>query len=589
MSRESIFHQEKSNFAIEQNSCSMEKNCINLNKILYDSILNNKTILLGTLTLFVGFYLQDTIFTQHIANITRDIPNFVKNIDVSKVISVLSPFVAAIIIFYLANIIISKNLSKIELDVTHELSSQIIESIKTTKKKINVNELMIQIKKVTNTKNIYKLLAVYIIPTIVVILSVLYNFMRADLKTGFVVIVMIIILILVTVILECSTIDAVYEGEKSLNNLYDGIHETMTNIDTVITSSTKNKELCNIDIIKDDTYNLTYISEFKNGNTTYGLQVLSLLAAIGINYISYRLYVGNHISSGVLITNVLLTLLFMDYYNYCVNAIKEVASNIGKLYDANEYFSSFEIVPESKGKYDLVVTEGNIQLKNIAQNYKDKVVFDNVSIEIDGNCKTGIIGPIGSGKSTLLKIISGIVDYKGNIYIDSQNLKQCTNESITKNIAYISQHPKLFNQSILYNISYGTNYNKQQIVEKLNELGLMEFINTFPDGLHTIVGKEGSSVSGGQRQFISFIRSIIQNKCIILLDEPSSSLDQKSKQLLINLIRRLNKKTIIITTHDKDLLPIFDKIIDNPSKQTKIHKDVMAHNRLTPYREMVIL
>ena len=551
---------------------------INLNEILFKSILNNKTILLGTITLFVGFYLQDTLFTQHIANITRDIPSFMKDIDSGKIINVLFPFVAAIVIFYLANLVISNNLSKIELDVTQELSSQVIESIKTTKKKINVNDLMIQIKKITNTKNIYRLLAVYIIPTIVVIASVLYNFMKADVKTGIIVIGMISLLILITVILECSTINSVYEGEKSLNNLYDGIHETMTNIDSVITSSTKNKELCNIDNIKDDTYNLTYISELKNGNTTYGLQLLSLVAAIGINYISYTLYMSNNISSGVLITNVLLTLLFMDYYNYCVNAIKEVASNIGKLYDANEYFSSFEIIPEIQGKIEFKVKNGDIKFKNITQKYNNKIVFDNISFDILGNSKTGIVGPIGSGKSTLLKMISGIVEYDGDIIIDDHNIKMCTHESATENIAYISQHPKLFNKSILYNIGYGTNYTESQIKKKLNELNLTEFINAFPNGLHTIVGKEGSSVSGGQRQFISFIRSIIQNKSIILLDEPSSSLDQKSKQTLIGLIKNFKGKTIIITTHDKDLFPIFDNIIDNPSKQVKINQSIKPYN-----------
>ena len=565
-----------------------EKTKINLNEILFRSILNNKTILLGTMTLFIGFYLQDTLFTKHIANITRDIPGFMKTVNIGKIVNVLSPFVAAIIIFYLANIIISNNLSKIELDVTHELSSQVIESIKTTKKKINVNDLMIQIKKVTNTKNIYRLLAVYIIPTIVVIVSVLYNFMKADINTGMIVIGMILLLILVTVILECSTINAVYEGEKSLNNLYDGIHETMTNIDSVITSSTKNKELCNIDNIKDDTYNLTYISELKNGNTTYGLQLLSLLAAIGINYISYKLYISNNISSGVLITNVLLTLLFMDYYNYCVNAIKEVASNIGKLHDANEYFGCFEIIPEKQGKTELKVKNGDIRFANIIQKYNNKLVFNDISFDIKGNSKIGIVGPIGSGKSTLLRMISGIVDYEGDIIIDDQNIKNCTNESITKHIAYISQHPKLFNRSILYNISYGTDYNEKEIVDKLNKLNLTEFIDTFQDGLHTIVGKEGSSVSGGQRQFISFIRSIIQNKSIILLDEPSSSLDQKSKQIFIGLIKSLNDKTIIITTHDKDLLPIFNTIIDNPSKQVKINQDIKPHNEFMLHKLWIV-
>lgn len=541
----------------------MMKKSIDVNNILYNSIWNNKIIILAIIPLFIAFYLQDTVFSRSVADITRDISGFTKDANITKILIVLLPFIAAIIIFYLTNIVIANKIPAIEMDVTHELTNQMIESAKTSKKKINVNEMMTQIKKVTDAKNIYKVFAAYIIPTIVVTVSLMYNFIKADSKTGLIVVIMILILILATMKLEYSSIDAAYEAEKSSNELYDGIHETMTNIDTVITADTKKKELDNLDKIKDKTYDLTYVSEMKNGNTTYGLQLLSLLTVIGINYISYKLYSKNKISATTLVTIILLTLLFMDYYNYCVSAIKEVISNIGKLYDANEYFSNFEIITDNINKSDLKIIRGGIELKNITLKYDNKYIFENISLRINGNSKVGIVGPIGSGKSSLLKIIAGIVDYDGNIIIDDQNLKNCTYESIAKHIAYISQHPKLFNQTILYNLSYGTNYTENDIINKLNKLGLMDFIDVFPNKLHTIVGKEGSAISGGQKQFISFIRSIIQNKSIILLDEPSSSLDPKSKQILINLIKRLKDKTIIITTHDKDLVPLFDKIIDN--------------------------
>ena len=168
-------------------------------------------------------------------------------------------------------------------------------------------------------------------------------------------------------------------------------------------------------------------------------------------------------------------------------------------------------------------------------------------------------------------------------FIDGQNLKDCTYESIVNNIAYISQHPKLFNKSILYNIGYGANdYSEKEITKQLVDYGLMEFINVFPDKLNTIVGKEGTGVSGGQRQFISFIRALIQNKKIILLDEPSSSLDQLSKEILMNLIKNLKNRTIIITTHDKELLPLFDKVIDNPNKKVVVKEETIN----LPYTEL---
>lgn len=544
---------------------------IDVNNILYKSVLNNKSLFLSIILLFVGFYLQDTVFTRSVADITRDIPSFVQGADGQKIFMVLLPFVTAIVIFYIAHTIDSSKIPTIELDVMHKLTGEIIESVKTTKRKVNVNEIMSQIKKISGVKNIYKVFTTYIIPAIVVIVSLIYKFLKADTKTGIIIIVMIAILILVTMKLEKSSVTEAYNAEKAHNELHDDIHEVMTNIDTVVTSDTKKKEMQNIDKMKKKTYELSYISEIKNGKTTYGLEIISLIAVVGINYMSYNLYMKEDINTTTMLTIVLLTLLFMDYYNYCVNAIKEVISTVGQYYDAQEYFSNFKIIEEDteQEKINLKVTKGNIQFRNISLRYGDKVVFDDISLDVKGNLKVGITGPIGSGKSTLLKMLAGITNYEGDIYIDGQKLKDCTYESTAKYIAYISQHPKLFNQSILYNISYGTEQTEEQVTTKLKSLGLMEFINVFPEKLHTNVGKEGDNVSGGQKQFISFIRALVQNKSIILLDEPSSSLDQTSKQILKDLISKLEGKTILITTHDKELLSIFDHVIDNPSKKKK--------------------
>ena len=99
-------------------------------------------------------------------------------------------------------------------------------------------------------------------------------------------------------------------------------------------------------------------------------------------------------------------------------------------------------------------------------------------------------------------------------------------------------------------------------IKMLKELDLLQFFNTFPKGLDTVAGKAGNNLSGGQKQMIALIRSLLQNKSILLLDEPSSSLDKKNKQIFIDLIKKLKNKTIIINTHDENLFDIFDDIID---------------------------
>lgn len=539
---------------------------IDIGVILRDAFLNNKMIILSILPLFVGYYLQDTIFTQSIAVVTSDIPGFVKDIDTKKVLIVLIPYLVALVLFYVSNVISAKTMSKIELDVISELTDKLIESIKTSKKSINVNDLMIHIKKVYDTKNIYGIVVTYIIPTIIVALGLIYNFFRSDSQSGLLVVLIIVVMMMVTTKLEFDSIGNAYRTEEASNNLFDEIHEVMTNIDSVITANTKEFEMKNIATRGDQTYELSCISELNNSNTTYGLQAISIVAMLGINYMSYRLYTQNYINASSFTSTVLLSLLFMDYYNYCIHAIGDLITNMGRYYETRQYFYDFlidnSVKKEKDRMIDLKITRGDITFRDVNLEYENKTVFDHFNLTVKGGTTCGLLGPIGSGKTTMLKMLAGIIDYSGDILIDGQNLKECTYESIVEHIAYIPQHPKLFNRTVYYNINYGSCYTKQEISSKLDALGLSSFIGSLAGGLDTIVGKEGSKLSGGQKQFVALIRAIVQNKTILLLDEPSSSLDNTNKQIFMNLIKNIRDKTIIISTHDKQLMQLFDKIIN---------------------------
>ena len=552
---------------------------IDIGSILWNAFLNNKLIIMSILPLFVGYYLQDTIFTRSIAAVTSDIPGFVKDIDAKKVLIVLIPYLVALVLFYVSNIISTKTISKIEIETISKLTEKLIESIKTSKKQINVNDLMIHIKKVYNTKNIYTIIVTYIVPTLVIAIGLVYNFIQTDGPTSLWVILILVVMMLVTTKLEIDSIGNAYNTEESSNNLFDEIHEIMTNIDSVITSDTKDFEMKNVDNKGGKTYELSCISELNNNNTTYGLQAISIVAMLGINYMAYRLYAQGRINAPSFTSTVLLSMLFMDYYNYCIHAIGDLITSMGRYYETRGYFQDFiidkSIEKEIDRVIDLKTTQGNITFKDLTLKYENKVVFNKFNLNIKGGTVNGLLGPIGSGKTTLLKMLAGIVDYQGDILIDNQNLRQCTYESIVEHIAYIPQHPKLFNRTVYYNINYGSSYTKDEITKKLDSLGLAPFIDSLAEKLDTIVGKEGSKLSGGQRQFVSLIRAIIQNKTIFLLDEPSSSLDTTNKKIFIDLIKNIKNKTIIISTHDKQIMGLFDRVInigkmnENNQKQNK--------------------
>ena len=537
---------------------------IDIDDIIWNALLNNKQIIISILLLVGGYYLQDTVFTKMIAKVTSDIPGFVKDIDAKKVLLVLLPYIIALVIFYVYNIIATKTISKIELESISKLTEKLIESIKTSKTQISINELMIHIKNIYDTKQIYNVVITYIIPTFLVGASLMYNFIESDGSSSLVVILLIIVMMLVTTKLEFDSVNNACAAEEASNNMFNEIHEVMTNIDSVITSNTKDVELDNVDKYGQKTHEMVWSSELNNSNVTYGLQAVSIIVMLGINYLSYRLYIQGRINTQVFSSNVLLSLLFMDYYNYCIFAIGNLIAYAGRYYKTRQYFYDFTIDTSSEKDriIELKITNGDITFKNITFKYENKLIFDKLNLNIKGGTINGLLGSIGSGKSSLMKMLAGIINYDGIIMIDNQNLNQCTYATTVDNIAYIPQHPKLFDKSVYYNINYGSSYTKEQIITQLDALGLMPFINSLADKLDTIVGKEGNKLSGGQRQFVSLIRAIIQNKKIFLLDEPTSSLDTTNKQLFMDLIKRMKNKTIIISTHDKQIMYLFDRVIN---------------------------
>jgi ABC-type multidrug transport system fused ATPase/permease subunit len=547
----------------------MTETSININEIMYNATTNNGAGIISILPLFIGYYLEDIIFTRSIAEVTADIPKFVENVTLYKVFLVLLPYILALILFYISSIILARTGPKIELDVLDTLIDKLIESIKTTKKSINVNELMIHIEKLNGTKNIYGIVISYIIPTIIIAIVLIYNFLILDGMTGIMIMLIIIILTIVTMGFEYNTIDHAHHAEESINDLYNEIHDIMINLDTVMTSDMETKELDKVEKI---TYDFRHKTDITNVTTTYGLRALSMLGMLGINYLAYNLYRQKKIDNPSLITVILLSLLFMEYYNHCVNAFMDLVANIGRLADASKYFSTFKILQDNNNPannndktnhtIDPKLKSQDIRFKNITVRDRSTMIFNGFNLLVEQGTKLGLLGANGSGKTLLLKMLAGIINFDGDIFIGDQNLKQITHQSIAEHIVYISQHPKLFNKSIIYNLGYGSDFSHDEIKQKLKDFGLLDFFNTFPDKLNTVVGKEGSLLAGGHKQLILLIRAIIQNKSIFLLDDPSSGLDQKNKNIFMDLIKNIKNKTIIVATHDKQLFSLFDKTID---------------------------
>lgn len=544
-----------------KNTDKTKKTHINLQKMIIDTFKDNKILIFSIMALFTGYWFQDVMFSRNFGKVLADIPGFVKDISFSKVLGILFPYVVAHFLFLLDDVIQAKIFPKMELSVVHKLIDQTLESLKTTKKQININELILNLKNVLDIKNIYTLIIIYIVPTVLVMSALLYYFLSSDVKYGLIAMSALALFILLSTYLERECVDISKEHEATVGKLYDEIQDVMINNDTVLTFNTKNNEMSKIKKTNDKCTEIHMKSEIKSGEVTFKLNTLSMCLMLGLDAIAVKMYMDDIISSDVLISICMMAYTFIQYYNSSIYKFKSVLHNIGKYLELQQYFLNFEIDSKVNSKA-LDISKGNIIFDNVRIIHGNKKLPKVLSFEIKGGTKVGIVGEIGTGKSSILKILASLTDYSGDVYIDGQELKECSHESLTKNIIYIPQHPKLFDRTIYENLSYGTKYTEKEIRKIINDYNLDRFFRKFDNHILTNVGKEGSKLSGGQKQIMAIFRAIIQQKSIILLDEPTSSLDKETKEIFMELVSYIHNKTIIVVTHDASIRDLFDDIID---------------------------
>jgi ABC-type multidrug transport system fused ATPase/permease subunit len=184
-------------------------------------------------------------------------------------------------------------------------------------------------------------------------------------------------------------------------------------------------------------------------------------------------------------------------------------------------------------------------------------VLHDVSITVRPGDTVALCGPSGSGKSTVLNLLLRFYDpQQGNVTVDGLDLRSVTKESLRRHFALVQQETFLFNDSILDNIRYGhAEATMEQVIAAARAANAHGFISRMPDGYQTKVGERGVRLSGGQKQRISIARAFLANPTVLLLDEPTSSVEPDSEAAIIAALDRLMAgRTTILTSHRPSLI-----------------------------------
>ena len=355
------------------------------------------------------------------------------------------------------------------------------------------------------------------------------------------------------------------ETNKLQDRMYEYLVDCFNNLSSVYAFNQKENEM-------ERFYNFSFkgyknimtesLLTFIKGDLFWGVVTLALF--IVMNSIIYNAYLNKEINAELLVSTFVVTFSIIRLYEKSESSSHKLASVFSQIKDSETFFnqiSTYNFNHKKTNKHKF--RNGDIVFKGINHKYENTYVLQNINITINKGEKVALIGQIGSGKSTLIKLLLGFQQIvMGSITIDGIDINDIPNEEIRNNIFYIPQKPKLFNRTLYENIIYGLEKppSKESILKLLDDFNLNDIRETFAIKMDETVGVDGNSLSGGQRQIVWLLRSFYRQCRILVLDEPTASLDPENKQIMISIIKKISiGKTVIIISHD-NIDPMFRKI-----------------------------
>ena len=293
---------------------------------------------------------------------------------------------------------------------------------------------------------------------------------------------------------------------------------------------------------------------FAEGGFSFLVNVTTALGTASVLYIGVR----NVLSGALTLGELLMVITYLtQLYEPLKTISNKTAAIQSSLASAQRSFELLDEVPEVSERPDALPLKhatGEVEFENVSFSYNNrKEALSDISFHVAPGTRLGLIGHTGAGKTTLISLLTRFYDpSEGRILLDGKDIRNYKISDLRNQFSIVLQEPVLFATSISENIAYGGDPNAKfkDIQRAAMEANAHDFIIKLPEGYDTLVGERGMQLSGGERQRISLARAFLKDAPILILDEPTSSIDMKTESEIIEVMNRLMRgRTTFMIAH----------------------------------------
>ncbi|ADR33600.1 ABC transporter related protein [Sulfuricurvum kujiense DSM 16994] len=276
--------------------------------------------------------------------------------------------------------------------------------------------------------------------------------------------------------------------------------------------------------------------------------MMEIIAAIGLAAVIF--IGGRQVYSGAMTVGEFTA--FLTAFGLVFQPLKGASNILGRVQDAQaaseRVFHIFDIQNQiTDGKSTLSEAVKRIQFDQVTLKFEDKTALENISIDIQAGETIALVGQSGGGKSSFVNLLLRFYDpISGTISINGHDLKEYTQNSLRSQIAFVSQRVYIFQDTLAANVAYGDTVDEARVKEALHMADALEFAQSLPDGIYTVMQEFGANLSGGQRQRIAIARAIYKHASLLILDEATSALDNETERKIQNTLKEYTKDKITI-------------------------------------------